>query len=399
MPNPEFIPPEGDKNEKTSEGISDASTLAILQQSEYAVMVETSRRHPRSIEQFSKSIMSYAAFSQRVAETMFYTLPRGGKQIIGPSIRFAECLIPCWKNCAVGTRILDAARNTVSAQGVFIDYENTIRITAEVARRITDKNGNRFNDDMIVVTGSAAASIAYRNATCKGVPRALWIPAYEEAMLTAVGKAKSIAVTREEAMHVLHGLGITDWQIFNSLGVRGLNDIQLEEVLTLRTLYAELKKGDRSIEEVFGSEYDSEIEKLFDQLKMPSAQRGMLKNEHMGRAKDLRDHLLQRLGKPAAATQTQNVETKPQDSNSPPESSSQTASESQVAPEREKATRKPRAHKPQPDTPAETKPAEAEAKPSEVKPEQQQAQPEPVERTTTAPLSDGNVPQTGRFSF
>src|SRR5579859_99806 len=76
------------------------STLAILNQSEYAAMVQTAnlavnRRRP---DDFQKKLMAYATHSQQIALSMFYTLPRAGKQIVGPGVRFAEIVAPCWKN-------------------------------------------------------------------------------------------------------------------------------------------------------------------------------------------------------------------------------------------------------------------------------------------------------------
>ena len=175
---PEILSP----NEE-SEEIAEASpsALAVISQSEHAAMVATANldKNKRSIAKFLSMLSSYANHSQPVALSMFYSLPRANKMIVGPSVRFAEVVAPCWKNNSSGSRIVGIADNTVTAQGVFIDFEANMRNVKEIPRRITDSKGNRFNDDMILTTSKAALSIAYRDAILKGgVPMALWAPAY-----------------------------------------------------------------------------------------------------------------------------------------------------------------------------------------------------------------------------
>lgn len=297
MSSPEYMPSE--ENESSIELQESApSTLSIITQSEHAAMVATANmpRNRRNIEQFTKTLLAYATHSAPVALTMFYSLPRAGKQIIGASVRFAEVVAPCWKNNSAGSRLIGDTDKSITAQGVFVDYENNTRNVKEIPRRITNSQGARFNEDMIMTTGKAALSIAYREAILKGgVPMALWTPAYEDAKLTAVGKAMSHTQRIDAAMEYLHKLGVTEWQICNALGVQSPKEMTVDEIVTLRTLCEEIKKQARTIEEVFGSEFDPEIMSLMDQLKLPEAQRGLLRNSHRGRARDLVENLRSRL--------------------------------------------------------------------------------------------------------
>jgi hypothetical protein len=292
---PEVLSPEDLELEERQEVAQiSPSALAILNQSEHAAMVQTAnipgnRRKP---SEFINRLKEYAAPSPAIALLMFYSLPRANKRIIGPSIRFAEVVAPCWKNCAVGSRAIGDSASTVTAQGVFIDYEVNLKNAIEVPRRITDSNGNRYSDDMIVVTTNAAMSVARRNAVLKGgVPQALWTPGYEHAMLAAVGKAQSHEARVAEAMDYLYKLGVTEWAILNSVGVPSPKELETEHLVTLRVLCQEIKRGDKTIEEVFGSPYDKEIDALFTQLKKNDTQQRMLRQSYMGRAKDLLEHL------------------------------------------------------------------------------------------------------------
>jgi hypothetical protein len=289
---PEILPPESDFRQEVAEVTP--SALAILNQSEHSAMVTTANlpSNRRKLKDFDDKLMAYANHSQPVALSMFYSLPRAGKQIIGASIRFAEIVAPCWKNCAVASRVVGDATDTVTAQGIFIDYEANLRNSIEVPRRITDKDGRRYNADMIVTTSNAAMSIARRNAVLKGgVPQALWSPAYEAAQLTAVGKAISHAQRVADAMEYLNKLGVTELQALNAVECPSVKDLEIEHLVTLKVLCGEIKRGEKTIEQVFGSPLDKEIDALLTQLGKNASQTRMLKDSYAGRTKELLEYL------------------------------------------------------------------------------------------------------------
>lgn len=300
---PEILSPESDFSQEQTD--ITPSALAILNQSEHASMVASANlpQNRRKLKDFDDKLMAYANHSQPVALSMFYSLPRAGKQIIGASIRFAEIVAPCWKNCAVASRVVGDATDTVTAQGIFIDYEANLRNSIEVPRRITDKDGRRYNADMIVTTSNAAMSIARRNAVLKGgVPQALWSPAYEAAQLTAVGKAVSHAQRVADAMEYLMKLGVTELQALNAVECPSVKDLEIEHLVTLKVLCGEIKRGEKTIEQVFGSPLDKEIDALFKQLGKNNAQQRMLRDSYAGRNQKLVDDLTAQLAPQSRST-------------------------------------------------------------------------------------------------
>ena len=364
MASEEYLHPESEDD--PIEAIESApSTLAVITQSEYAAMVATAnlKGNKRSVDEFSKKLMLYATHSQPVALGMFYSLPRAGKQIVGPSVRFAEIVAPCWKNNSTGSRIIGETDQTVTAQGVFLDYEANMRNVKEIPRRITSSDGRKFNADMILTTSKAALSIAYREAILKGgVPQALWTPAYDESKLTAVGKAISHTERIDKAMDYLTKLGVTEWQIMNAVGCASPKEMETDHLLTLKVMCEEIKRGDRTIEQVFGSQYDKEIESLCDQLKKNQAARTMLRTSYMGRAKELVEYLRSQVapsaqGKPVEAQAEKNGE----------QATQAETSKEQVG---SKKTGKKGKDK-------EPEPAQAEEKKEEPKPEEKKPEPEP----------------------
>jgi hypothetical protein len=215
--------------------------------------VTTAKAYPRSIQRAMTNILSLATLDSETAQECVYALPRGGKPITGPSVRLAEIIASQWGNCQIGSRVVavDRMEKVVIAEGVFHDLETGMKRVAQVQRRISDRNGKLFNDDMIAVTGNAAASVALREAVLKGVPKAIWRKAYEAAEHVIKGDVKTLVVRRDEAIKAFAAWGITPDQIFSCLEVQGLDDIGLEEIGTLTTIYRDIRAKEATVEEYF----------------------------------------------------------------------------------------------------------------------------------------------------
>lgn len=236
------------------EGFGQGSSVAVqLQKAEIDQLITTARAFPRSMKRVQTAIMTMATLDEESAEECMYALPRGGKPIKGPSIRFAEILKQSFGNCRAGARVVDVDRVEmfVEAEGVFHDLETNASTTARVRRRISDKNGRIFKDDMIIVTGNAACSIAMRNAILAGVPKPLWRKAYDSVQATITGDITTLSENREKALKALAAFGVKPEQIFASLGREGLEDINVEDIATLRGMYSALKNGEATVEEMF----------------------------------------------------------------------------------------------------------------------------------------------------
>lgn len=236
------------------EGFGQGSSVAVqLQKAEIDQLISTARAFPRSMKRVQTAIMTMATLDEESAEECMYALPRGGKPIKGPSIRFAEILKQSFGNCRAGARVVDVDRVEmfVEAEGVFHDLETNASTTARVRRRISDKNGRIFKDDMIIVTGNAACSIAMRNAILAGVPKPLWRKAYDSVQATITGDITTLSENREKALKALAAFGVKPEQIFASLGREGLEDINVEDIATLRGMYSALKNGEATVEEMF----------------------------------------------------------------------------------------------------------------------------------------------------
>jgi hypothetical protein len=233
-------------------------TLETMERASIDVQISTAKKYPRSLSVVKGKMLSFATLDVETAAGCFFTLPgrKGGdgKPIQGPSIRMAEIALSTYQNLRAGARVINDDGKTVTAQGVCHDLENNVCITVEVKRRVTTKDGRRYSEDMVVMTGNAACSLALRNATFRVVPLALVKPIYEAAKKVAVGDAKTLVTRRADALAHFTKMGVTKDKVFAALGAKAVEDIGLEQLEILIGYANAIREGDATIDEVFSPE-------------------------------------------------------------------------------------------------------------------------------------------------
>ena len=115
---------------------AEAGTVALLNKSEIDMQVATAHKYPRSVKRFRDETLAMVTLNENVAQECIYSLPRDGKNIEGPSARFAEVVASAWGNSRAGARVVSDVGDFVTAQGVFHALERNVAITYEVQRRI-----------------------------------------------------------------------------------------------------------------------------------------------------------------------------------------------------------------------------------------------------------------------
>jgi hypothetical protein len=231
--------------------VVETTALQEITKGEVDLQVSTAKRYPRSIKRFKQDALSMATLDQETAAGCFYAIPRAGQVIEGPSIRLAEIVASCWGNLRCESRVIDTNGDHVTAQGTVWDMEKNVLVRTEVRRRITNKNGKRYTDDMIVVTGNAAASIAFRNAIFKVVPMAHTKEVFEAARQCAVGNVRTLAARRDAAFAWFAKLGIDEQRVLAAIGRPSVDDVTTDDVGTLQGLRTAIKEESTTIEEAF----------------------------------------------------------------------------------------------------------------------------------------------------
>lgn len=247
---------QNEENQSTEIEIIPPSALEAQERAQCDIAIATAHRFPRhDLSVIKKKMISFATLDEETAEGCFYVLKRKGqdgeKEIRGPSVRLAEIAVACYGNLRSGARVIGDDGKMITAQAVCHDLENNVQVSIEVKRRVTNKRGERYSDDMIVTTGNAACSIALRNAVFKVIPLALIRPVYDAARATAIGDVKTLASRREKAIETFYKMGVSKERVLAVVSKATVEDIDLSALETLLGIHTALKDGDTNVDEAF----------------------------------------------------------------------------------------------------------------------------------------------------
>lgn len=267
-------------NESTMdvETIHQVSAEVIYQQDKALVdvQVSTAKAFPRNVKRSTENALAIATMDIEVAEICTYAVPRGGKTITGPSVHLAKIIAQQWKNLRMDAKVVAIDDKHVTSEAVCFDLENNIAFKAQVKRSIVGKKGDRFNEDMITVTGNAANSIAIRNAIFSVIPKAVVDKCYKAVKAMIAGEMSDQTKFLAKRKLVFEGLrdsfNLTEKEILSSIGRQALDHVTPEDLVTLIGIGNAIKDGDATIDQSFKKEPAAvsleDLRKLYDE-KLP----------------------------------------------------------------------------------------------------------------------------------
>ena len=216
--------------------------------------VATAKQYPRDLTRCINNSIVMATMDSETAQSCGYALPRGGKPITGPSVHLAKLLVSNYGNIRAEAKISKITDKRVISRGTCWDLENNVATAFEVGRSIVGKNGKRFSDDMITVTGNAASSIAYRNAVFSVIPKAITNKVYLAAQHFITGdlsdEEKLVARRKKCIDFFKDEYGITEQEVVMLCGKQTINQIKAEQIALLLGITQSLKDGDTTVDEL-----------------------------------------------------------------------------------------------------------------------------------------------------
>lgn len=250
--------------------IRQSDMLTAINRAEVDIQISTAKKYPREVSRVLNQIKTYATMDMETAEDCFYALRRGkgsdAQVIEGISVRLAEIIAGAWGNLRVQTRIIGNDGKTITAQAVCHDLESNLAVSLEVKRRITDKYGRTYSEDMQVVTGNAASAIAYRNAVLKVVPKAVTKKVVNEIKQVALGQSIDLETRRQRLVQYFAQIGVMQSELLAYCEVKTIDQIDTEMVFELRGLANAIKEGTTTIKETFRSN-TADSRKIADEAK------------------------------------------------------------------------------------------------------------------------------------
>lgn len=231
-------------------------SLAAIERVQVDVQIATAKKYPRNIQAVKQAMLGIATLDEETAASCFYSLPRGGKNIQGPSVRLAEIALSSYGNVKAATRILNVETGTnphCVVQAVVHDMERNVCYAVEKRRRITGKKskGGKPDEDDINLAVNAGSSIAFRDAVFKVVPGALVKSVYEAAKKVAVGDVKSIVAQRQKVFDRFKQIGVSEDRILSSIDRKRIEEVTLEDLEHLIGIGTSLRDGQTTVEEAF----------------------------------------------------------------------------------------------------------------------------------------------------
>ena len=239
-----------EKADKPLDAPLSSSALDIQERAQIDIQIATAKKYPRSIASFRERAITEATIDKETASLCVYALSRGGKKFDVRSIRLAEIVAGAWGNMKHGVRIIGDDGRWITAQAFISDMESNNHHVCEYRRRITDKNGRRYSEDMIQLTGAAACSFALRNAIFRVVPFAHCKPIIDACKKVIMG-GKTVEKMRSDAMAYWKSQGIGEDRILFVLERPSVLDITSDDLFTLLGIFNAIKAGETTLEESF----------------------------------------------------------------------------------------------------------------------------------------------------
>lgn len=247
-----------------------------LVKAEIDTQIATARAYPRDLAKFDTTaedlIEKHMALAKKPEDCLNYALPRGGKVIQGPNARFAEIVAYSYGNLRISRDLVSEEGKYVICESICHDLQTNNAERVRVRRRITNRDGIRYDDDMVGVTSNAGASIARRNAVLVVIPKSLWWPLYQKALKMAGGETKKeVSEGAKKSLAYFANLGVTETQVLKLLGIKKASDITGEHVATLRGIASAINSGETTAAKAFGGEEPKRKSAVKEQKPKPDA--------------------------------------------------------------------------------------------------------------------------------
>lgn len=221
------------------------------------------KRFPRN-EIYAFAKVMTACQRKSLAEKAFYSYPRGGETVQGPTIRFAEELARCWGNLDYGIKELSQGNGNSEMQAYCWDLEtNTMSVQNFTNPHRKEVKGNIKELTSLRDIYENNANMAARRLRARilaVLPSDLVDEAIKECRKTLTGNNETPLIDRVKNMTVQFGkIGVTQEMIEGRLK-RKIETMTSEDFADYIGIYNSLKENNSKISDWF--EYEKEATDL-----------------------------------------------------------------------------------------------------------------------------------------
>lgn len=224
---------------------SASQTEAARQEIQASILL--AKRFPRNENAAYQRIIN-SCRRPSFAESVHYTFPRGGQQIMGPSIYFAREFARIWGNIRYGVDILadEPERRTIRAWAW--DLETNVKVNSDVTfeKKILRKNVGWITPDerdLRELTNRHAA-IAKRNCLLELLPADMVEDACAEALKTLQSKAKEDPDAQIKSIIKAFAEIRVPLEEIEAYLEHPISQCSPDDIVNLRTIYKSIKAGE-----------------------------------------------------------------------------------------------------------------------------------------------------------
>lgn len=215
------------------------------------------KRFPRDeVEAYAKAME--ACQRPTMAAKAFYSFPRGGQTVEGPTIRFAEELARCWGNIDYGIKELSQDDGKSEMQAYAWDLETN----AQSVQNFTNPHQREQGKKMVKLTSQRdiyennanMATRRLRSRILAILPSWFVEDAIEECKKTLAGRNDTPLIDRVKKMVVAFAkIGVTQEQIEKRLKKK-IDTMNADDFVEYTGIYNAIKHGESKIAEWFESD-------------------------------------------------------------------------------------------------------------------------------------------------
>lgn len=215
--------------------------------------VVTARAYPRDLKRCMQEIIDILCIDEDIASACFYTLPRDGKTLNGPSIRLAEICASVFGNIHATTDFVSNDGKFVVVKGSCRDLEKNYTVETTATKSILNKQNKPYTESMQATTMAAASAIALRNAIFKIIPQVFIEKAYKTAMEIAVGGKDKIKFEskRQKVFEGLVSLKVPAARVLEYFNRKSISEITPDELKEIIGIGTSIKDSFLPIDEAF----------------------------------------------------------------------------------------------------------------------------------------------------
>lgn len=214
------------------------------------------KRFPRNeVDAYAKAME--ACQRPTMAAKAFYSFPRGGQTVEGPTIRFAEELARCWGNIDYGIKELSQDDGKSEMQAYAWDLETN----AQSVQNFTNPHQREQGKKMVKLTtqrdiyenNANMATRRLRSRILAILPSWFVEDAIEECKKTLAGRNDTPLIDRVKKMVVAFAkIGVTQEQIEKRLKKK-IDTMNADDFVEYTGIYNAIKQGESKIAEWFES--------------------------------------------------------------------------------------------------------------------------------------------------